>query len=203
MIQACPLQSWRLLCGLQTQTLTKACFSGSSHQGAHGQSCRLVTWFITDTHTSVSPSQVCTLHHKWFIMDGIHSPRPSHSLLLAAVGSFFFWHSFCHMPGMWMSVSGDGGDLHSIFFYNFKSFLKTFDFHGNRAWNLGTAFTLNTTTFWLCTSKKKCMYSIWLSGLESPQSTTSASHDFVFNFWCCQKLPAPFVPLRVGWDCHL
>lgn len=89
----------------------------------------------------------------------------------------------------------------SIFFY--KSFLKTFDFHGNRAWNLGTAFTLNTTTFWLCTSKKKCMYSIWLSGLESPQSTTSASHDFVFNFWCCQKLPAPFVPLRVGWDCHL
>lgn len=107
------------------------------------------------------------------------------------------------MPGMWMSVSGDGGDLHSIFFYNFKSFLKTFDFHGNRAWNLGTAFTFNTTTFWLCTSKKKCMYLYICVQYLAERPGESTKHNFCFSWFCFQflmlpKASCPFCPTQSG-----
>lgn len=126
-----------------------------------GQSRWSVTWCITNTHfsfnTSASPLQVCALHHKCFVMDGIHSHLPSSQLQLTVIfyppfatfqGSnslVFFWITDPHFfssHNLRMSVSADSRDLHSVFFNGFKSSHKTFDFHGIRARNLAAPYYL-------------------------------------------------------------
>lgn len=79
----------------------------------------------------------------------------------------FFWIGELHFSNeSWMSVGGDGWDLHSIFFSGFKSFLKIFNFHRNAAQNLGAACHLAVQPL-DSEHSTKCMCSVWLRGLES------------------------------------
>ncbi len=98
------------------------------------------------------------VNNEWYPLSQAHTFFP-----LSCNGQFFR-HSFCHMPGvkfmvffwvtgthffdnLWVPVCGNSRDLHSIFFYGFKSFLETSDLHGIRAWNLGAAYHFEVCNF--------------------------------------------------------
>ncbi len=167
------------------------------------KSCQLVTWCIIDVcfsfNTWASPSHVCALHHGWFIMDGIHCPRPSHSLLLAAMASFFEtpfatcqWSNSWHLSGLQTFISLTICGCLSVEIVETLTLFPSMVFRASlkplvsMVLELETwvqLITLKSTAFWFCTSKK--VYVRYLtewpgeSHRPSPQSTTPPSLDFM------------------------